>query len=311
MRIIDCVVAYNETDMFDIRTRELREVVNAFVLVEATKTHTGVDKPLFFSELSHQPRVFDKKMVYNVIRDMPNVYVSKAENNWILEHFQRECIMRGVGELDPADQDIMLVSDMDEVPRAECVALLPTLLQNFRIVIFEQKMTKFFLNNRSRVHHNQCGWFGTIACKYETLKGVLPQAARMGDPILARSGTISDAYPRDSYPYEYRIKNSGWHFSSMGGVAAYVAKLRAVAEGWANLPDPILTNDRFGRHNHARFRTEHASVLAQYLRDHAPELIEIRDLKDPAIAGLDIPLCLRDDPSRFEHLFYLSNTIDD
>jgi hypothetical protein len=293
--------------MFDIRSRELRDVVDEFVVVESTKTHTGVDKPLFFSDLGDR-LASRKRIIYHLIRDMPDVSTSKRETSWILEHFQRNCIIRGLQELEPVDDDIVLISDVDEIPRAQFVEALPALLQTFSVVVFEQKMTKFFLNNKSALHHNNVGWFGTVACKYSSLRGVLPQGVRLGDPFMQRAATVSTGYPRQSYSYEYRIKDGGWHFSSMGGISAFFAKNQAVVEGW-RVTENIDKKGRFGLHNHREFREQHASELAQYLDAHAPELVEVKGLTSAAIGALDIPQCIKDDPRRFEHLFYLSDPI--
>ena len=40
-RIIDCFTLHNEANMLRFRIQELRDVVDVFVVVEATKTHGG------------------------------------------------------------------------------------------------------------------------------------------------------------------------------------------------------------------------------------------------------------------------------
>ena len=46
MKIIDCFIFYNELDLLFYRLSVLNNVVDYFVLVEATKTHAGNDKIL-------------------------------------------------------------------------------------------------------------------------------------------------------------------------------------------------------------------------------------------------------------------------
>ncbi|CAN2533672.1 hypothetical+protein [Methylocapsa aurea] len=78
--------------------------------------------------------------------------------------------------------DIILISDIDEIPRDSRVAELASLLTgDTKIVIFEQIMTKFFLNNISQVKANNTPWLDTVACTYGVVKGILPQGAMIGD----------------------------------------------------------------------------------------------------------------------------------
>lgn len=46
----DCCSFFNELDILEIRLNTLNEVVDKFVLVEATWTHTGKPKPLHFED---------------------------------------------------------------------------------------------------------------------------------------------------------------------------------------------------------------------------------------------------------------------
>ena len=50
MKIIDAFTFYNELDMLLYRLSVLDHVVDHFIIVEATKTHAGKDKPLFFED---------------------------------------------------------------------------------------------------------------------------------------------------------------------------------------------------------------------------------------------------------------------
>ena len=45
-RVFDCFQFYNEFDVLEIRLAELDPLVDHFVIVEATHTHTGKPKPL-------------------------------------------------------------------------------------------------------------------------------------------------------------------------------------------------------------------------------------------------------------------------
>ena len=48
--IYDCFTAFNELELLEIRLHELSPVVDRFVLVEATRTHSNLPKPLYFRD---------------------------------------------------------------------------------------------------------------------------------------------------------------------------------------------------------------------------------------------------------------------
>ena len=48
--IYDCFTFFNELDLLEIRLHTLKDVVDKFVIAEATRTYTGKPKNLFFAE---------------------------------------------------------------------------------------------------------------------------------------------------------------------------------------------------------------------------------------------------------------------
>ena len=97
--------------MLDIRLRELDTVVDRFVLVEATRTHSNRPKPLYYAENRARYAAFADKIIHVVVEDTPD-----TTNAWAIERFQRDCILRGLHNCRP--DDIILMSDVDEIPRA-------------------------------------------------------------------------------------------------------------------------------------------------------------------------------------------------
>ncbi len=55
MKIFDCFTYFNEQDMLRIRLEELGDVVDYFVVVEASQTFTGISKPFYFDNLDILP----------------------------------------------------------------------------------------------------------------------------------------------------------------------------------------------------------------------------------------------------------------
>ena len=108
--IFDCFIFFNEFELLEIRLNELNDVVDKFVLVEATKTHQGKDKPLYFEENKKQFSDFLNKMIHIAVSDYP-----KRASPLQLEYHQRNKISEGLNTCFPEDQ--IIISDIDEIPR--------------------------------------------------------------------------------------------------------------------------------------------------------------------------------------------------
>ena len=50
MKVIDVFPFFNELDLLEIRLNSLDPYVDCFILSEATKTFSGLDKPLYYQE---------------------------------------------------------------------------------------------------------------------------------------------------------------------------------------------------------------------------------------------------------------------
>jgi len=111
IKIYDCFTFYNELDLLEIRLNELDSVVDYFVIVEATKTQTGIDKPLYFDINKDRYTKFKHKIIHIIVRDMPDITKNSA---WVLENHQRNQIIKGLNNCNL--DDIIIISDLDEIP---------------------------------------------------------------------------------------------------------------------------------------------------------------------------------------------------
>ena len=118
-RIWDAFTFFNELDVLRLRLRTLAPVVHQFVLAEATKTHSNQPKALLFEQSKVDPglAVFLPQIEHVIVDDLPD-----SDDSWQLEHFQRNALIRGLREA--ADDDIVLVSDCDEIPSPFALDLL-------------------------------------------------------------------------------------------------------------------------------------------------------------------------------------------
>ena len=79
-RVWDAFMFFNELDVLEVRLNELNSSVHKFVLVEATKTHSGNSKPLHYADNSQRFSAFHDKIVHVVVDDLP-----VHSNPWVLE----------------------------------------------------------------------------------------------------------------------------------------------------------------------------------------------------------------------------------
>jgi beta-1,4-mannosyl-glycoprotein beta-1,4-N-acetylglucosaminyltransferase len=187
--IIDCFTFFNEFDILDIRLNILNDVVDKFVLVEASKTQSKIDKPFYFDENRKRYSKFLDKIIHVKVDDL--IY----ENGWGMENFQRNCIQRGLDTLNLNGNDIIGISDVDEIWNPNIHKNLNGLVNKNKFISIEMDYFVFYLNL------NTCNkkWIGTIFTEFQNLNTYSPQNLRnIKDVVLF-------------------IKESGWHFGYQGG----------------------------------------------------------------------------------------------
>jgi hypothetical protein len=225
-RVVDCFPFNNELDMLECRLEELYDAVDAFVLVEARVDHQDHPKPLWYQDHKERFAPWADKIVPVVAGPMP----TRAEDNdpWAREHAQREFIADGLAQLDLTDHDVILQSDVDEIPRA----LHARNVRPKGFWSFAQRGC-FFAVDWAYPHP----WFGTVAATVESL-GRMAERNRF-------------AYMRDVRMTAHNpthLQDAGWHLSWLGGHEAAMAKVGSFCH--PEVEDQIvegLASDRFLR----------------------------------------------------------------
>ena len=142
-KLYDCFTFFNELDILELRLRELDALVHRFVVVEASITFTGHAKPLHFAQNKARFAPWLDRIIHIVVDDFPD----RMSGSWQREAFQRNAILRG---LDGAQaSDMVLVSDVDEIPRPDFLArALADPLSARAVTTFECEVFVYFLNLR-------------------------------------------------------------------------------------------------------------------------------------------------------------------
>ncbi len=197
MKLIDCFMYFDEDLVLDIRLNTLKEQVDKFIIVEATKNHAGKDKKLNFKIKNFLK--FKDKIHYIVVDDLP-INVNSPKKGWhenhIRDQFQRNSIERGYK--DYGDNDLIMISDIDEIPD-------PKKLKEFNIKNkYACFLQKNFQSKINLLNITDGDWPGTKICQKKYLKS--PQWLR---DIKIKKRSFWKFFNKNIQI----INNGGWHFS--------------------------------------------------------------------------------------------------
>jgi len=166
MKIIDCFTFYNELDLLTYRLNLLNNIVDYFVIVEATYTHVGKEKPLFFDENRHLFENFNNKIIHIVVNDFPYKYPNVNIDNgdvWKNEIFQRNAISYGINHIkDLSESDLIIISDLDEIPDPNTLNKIKK--GNIIVDINILEMDLYYYNLNTRINEK---WLHSIIISYE------------------------------------------------------------------------------------------------------------------------------------------------
>lgn len=120
VRIVDAFLFSVELDMLEIRLKELWDVVDIFLVVEANKTFTGRGKPLTFNETKDRFSWAEKKIVHHIVTGLSSSPESEFQN----ESFMRRTMGKLIRDLNLQEGDLVIAGDVDELPYAHTIKLL-------------------------------------------------------------------------------------------------------------------------------------------------------------------------------------------
>ena len=233
--VVDVVPFFREFDLLELRLAVLDSIVDRFVIVEGTRTFSGQPKPLWFVEHRDRYAKWLPKIRHVVVDDWPD-----SRDPWLYENHQRNAGARGLGDL--PDDAQLIVSDLDEIPNPDALARafgLPgvkwLLMRDFRMFVNAVPVAKPLWFGSPKVL--TYGEFRRTAelrrfkyCKFAprvcNQGASLVKVRRMKDSVLVRDG--------------------GWHFSFLGGIAEITRKIQAYSHQERNTPE-FLDAERLKR----------------------------------------------------------------
>ena len=227
MKIFDCFMYFDEELVLDVRFHHLYEYVDYFVIVESEFNHKGEKRDLNFNINNFSK--FKDKILYLVKNNQPQeikeILEADSENDknnkYIInaayrENSQRNFIMEGLKEAN--DEDIILVSDVDEIPKIDNI--------NFnkikeKIFLFKQDMF-YYKFNLSIPNYK---WTGTKGCKFKNLKN--PQWLRNIKDRKYPFYRLDTFFSENKYISIKIIEDGGWHFSYLKSANEIKHKLKS------------------------------------------------------------------------------------
>ncbi len=219
--IFDAFLFFNELDLLKIRLEELKDVVDRFVLVEAPITFSGASKPLYFELHRDIFSEYADRIICYVVPDMPRF---ARTSRYIRQFHQRNSIGTALQRAGCKPEDLVLVSDVDEIPCGRKLPEALALLESNDLVIFEQTYHHYYVNNIRE--HN---WLGTYACRYDFLHAFgSVHKLRYGKQTLRRTGVdLRKTVIEQKYPH---FPHGGWHLSWFGGPDAVLYKQQSYSQ---------------------------------------------------------------------------------
>jgi beta-1,4-mannosyl-glycoprotein beta-1,4-N-acetylglucosaminyltransferase len=197
---------FNELDLLEARLSEMARMVDRFVVIEARQTFRGQPKPLYFQENSHLFRRWAAQ-IDHVVVDLP-----EGPDAWARERHQRNVAHQVLADLGAVQDDLVLLTDLDEIVRADRVDAAREATAASPVVLM---MTQYWYSLEWR---QEDPWLH-------------PKAFRYGQ---IRAGTPYHDVRHSPFPV---LPNTGWHLSWFGDEARFDYKLASFSHSEFDTPE--------------------------------------------------------------------------
>lgn len=218
MKVFDVFLFNGELDLLEIRFNLLNDYVDYFVISEYDETHSGIKKEFYFENNKHLFEKFHNKIIYTKI-DSPtqedldtvsNLYGLHGYRTFQQDAYEKDSIKK-VLEKHCNDDDIIIWSDLDEIPNPDVLKELNSFYDSNVVYNFSQDNFQGYLNwiETTGTIHSQtmdfdCDgrrrWIGTKMFSFSILKKYTMTQMRRELPNENNS----------------RIYPGGWHWSTVG-----------------------------------------------------------------------------------------------
>ena len=226
MKVYDVFSFYNEFDVLEIRLQELWNTVDYFVILESNVTYVGNDKPYLFDENKARFAKYMSKIRHiklNVpFEEQKKIFPNEIDDHWTREKYQRYAAQTELKDVAP--EDIIIVSDCDEVPRAEMIELIKSDENDYDRYLLYIPQLQYKINY--------------MKIQYPSRHGVI---------MVTRGRSFTNPQQEREFSFHWNRKppntvivdHGGWHFTYFGDENHCVNKLRNFAHTEQNKPEII------------------------------------------------------------------------
>ena len=169
VKIVDCFLFYNELELLKLKLKELNDVVDYFVLIESKYTFVGNEKELYYEKNKDMFSEYNNKIIHIVHDNNATLKNGPRDDglpaSWNNENEQRFYGIKGVSQLNLVDNDLIILSDLDEIVDKNTINKIKTKYLSEPIYCLEQDMYYYNLNNKINKK-----WYQSKLLNFKTYK---------------------------------------------------------------------------------------------------------------------------------------------
>lgn len=196
-KVIDVLMFSVEIDLAIIRLRELWDIVDTFIVIEGNRTFTGDFKPLTFAANRHRFDFAESKILY----EETTTLLESPHDPFDNEKRSRDHATELIKTLKLEESDLIIISDVDEIPNRDTVELLKACQGYPQYLHLEMKSYMYSFEFPAprpqwRAMAGQIGADGDIEYDHR----------RMGDVLLANTGVHCSWCLRSIQDFQFKMR---------------------------------------------------------------------------------------------------------
>jgi len=217
--IYDYFFFFNEIDLLQIRLSEIGDYVDKIVIVEGTHTFSQNKYDSYYIKYKNLFIKYNHKIIHYIV-DMNPLIEKGITNRWEYEFYLRNQIFDNLKHLN--NDDIILISDVDEIPYKNKLIQGINMIKNDNIIFFHLNDFRYYLNNTDE-KKEFIGPFMLKYCKLKTINNLQKEIRS----VYCNHRSYDDFMRNKKNRYNEIIKHSGLHLSSFGGPRAVSYKVQS------------------------------------------------------------------------------------
>ena len=234
-KIYDCFLYFQEFEILEIRIKYLYDFVDYFIIIEFNQSFSGETKEfnlekkikrlerfqdkIFYFKIDEHHKSFDDLISFLDKKDdkiskiikknmLSHTHYDLNEVNWVIETYQRESIYYALNNFEIYDEDLIIISDIDEIPNYQILNDLKEKAP-YDIISFKQNVFSYFVNLLSAND-----WYGSIIAKWKKLDFRSLNLLRL------------DVKNKFNIVKSITYQNGGYHFTSIGSIEDIENKIK-------------------------------------------------------------------------------------